>query len=96
MHFHSIRKYFVVLFLAAASTLVSAAPVDINTADATILADSIKGVGRAKAEAIVAYREKNGRFKSVDDLALVKGIGEKIVEINRDNLTAGTLTAPKK
>jgi competence protein ComEA len=96
MNFRSINKYFAVLFLTVASMFASATPVDINTADAETLAASIKGVGHAKAEAIVAYREKNGRFKTIEDLALVKGIGEKTVEANRDNLTAGTLTAPKK
>nr|MBA3493967.1 helix-hairpin-helix domain-containing protein [Gammaproteobacteria bacterium] len=44
------------------------------------------GIGPAKAEAIVAYREKHGPFKSVDDLVMVQGIGEKTVEMNRESL----------
>lgn len=67
----------------------SAGPVDINTADAETLATVMEGVGAKKAEAIVADREKNGPFKSIDDLSRVKGISEKTVEANRANLTAG-------
>ena len=39
-----------------------------------------------KAAAIVAYRETNGPFRSIDELANVKGIGTKTVEKNRTNL----------
>jgi competence protein ComEA len=63
-----------------------AGPVDINGADAKTLARELQGVGMAKAEAIVSYREKNGPFKSADDLAKVKGIGKKLVEQNKANL----------
>ena len=64
--------------------------IDINTADAATLAAAIKGVGQARAEAIIAYREKNGPFATIDDLALVSGIGPKLVEQNRDHLTVGS------
>lgn len=60
-----------------------AAPVNINSADATAIATSLKGVGQSKAEAIVAYRTEHGAFKSADDLAKVKGIGQKTVDNNR-------------
>jgi competence protein ComEA len=43
-------------------------------------------VGDSKAAAIVAYRTKNGAFKTADELAMVKGIGQKTVEANRDNI----------
>ena len=62
--------------------------VDINAADAARLAETIVGIGPARAEAIVAFRNSNGPFKSVDDLMLVKGIGGTTVEKNRDRLTA--------
>lgn len=62
------------------------AAVNINTASAAEL-ESLNGVGAAKAQAIIAHREKNGPFKSVDELAAVKGIGLKLVEKNRANLT---------
>lgn len=62
-------------------------PVDINSAGAEALAEAIKGVGLKRAEAIVAYRDKNGPFATVDDLAKVQGIGERTVEGSRANLT---------
>ena len=49
--------------------------INLNKADVDTLTQSFKGIGRKRAEAIVAYREANGEFKSLDDLALVKGIG---------------------
>lgn len=86
------RKFAIVcfsLFLLGLSSLTWAAPVDINTADAVMLAEAIDGVGPKKAEAIIAYRKKHGPFKSVDDLAKVPGIGAKLVENNRKNMTVG-------
>jgi competence protein ComEA len=76
--------------LSVTSSLAMAAePVDINSADAATLAENVKGVGETKAEAIVAFREKHGPFKTVEDLALVDGIGEKTVQANRELLTVG-------
>ena len=49
---------------------------DINQATAEQLA-TVKGLGQKKASAIVKYRETNGRFKSLDELVKVKGIGQK-------------------
>lgn len=69
--------------IVAAALLAPAAlagPVNVNTADAKTLAKELNGIGLSKAEAIVAYREKNGPFKSADDLAKVQGIGAKTVE----------------
>lgn len=65
-------------------------PVNINTADAASIAAAMKGIGLAKAEAIVAYRQTHGAFKSLDQLAEVKGIGLKTIEKNRDTLTIGS------
>ena len=67
----------------------SAAPIDLNTASAEVLAETIDGVGLKRARAIVEYREHNGPFSSVDDLAQVRGIGARTVERNRDRLTVG-------
>lgn len=61
-------------------------PVNVNTADAKTLAAELQGVGLAKAQAIVAWRDKNGPFRSAEDLAKVKGVGKKLVERNRSNL----------
>jgi competence protein ComEA len=65
-----------------------ASKIDINTANEGQLAQLAK-VGPKKAQEIVRYREANGPFKNVDDLAKVKGIGEKTVEQNRERLLAG-------
>jgi competence protein ComEA len=62
------------------------AKVDLNTADATTLQRELSGVGEAKAKAIVAYRDSNGPFASVDELLEVKGIGKAILDKNRDKL----------
>jgi len=59
--------------------------VNINTADAQSLT-KLKGIGPKKAEAIVAFRKANGAFKTVDQLADVKGIGAKTLEANRKNI----------
>lgn len=63
-----------------------AGPVNVNTADAETISAELQGVGLSKANAIVNYRKTHGPFKSVDDLTLVKGIGERTVEINRANI----------
>ncbi len=60
--------------------------VNINTADASELASELSGVGMARAEAIIEYREANGEFASADDLLSVSGIGSSTVEANRDRI----------
>ncbi len=82
-----------VLTMACLPFLAFAGPVDINSADAETLSAELDGVGLAKAKAIVEYRKKYGPFKNAEDLSLVKGIGERTVEINRENIRVG---APKK
>jgi len=82
----------IVICILLSSSLAFAAPVNINTADATTLAINIKGVGVKKAQAIIQYRKTNGPFKRVDDLVKVKGIGAKLLEKNRADLRI----APKK
>ncbi len=79
----------VILSLALALPAFAAGQVDINKDDAKTLAEGLNGVGLSKAEAIVAYREEHGPFSSADDLAQVKGIGEKIVDKNRDVIEVG-------
>jgi len=63
-----------------------AAQVNINKADAATLATELVGVGEKRAEAIVAYREANGAFKSAEDLMNVKGIGESVLQKNTGNI----------
>ncbi|EKT4523091.1 ComEA family DNA-binding protein [Pseudomonas putida] len=62
------------------------AKLDLNTADALTLQKELNGIGKAKAEAIVAYREAHGPFTSVDELLEIKGIGNALLERNRDKL----------
>jgi len=50
----------------------------------------LKGVGLSKAQAIVEYRKKYGPFKSPGDLSLVKGIGERTVDLNRSDIQVST------
>lgn len=60
-----------------------AGPVDINTADAATLSAELNGIGMARAQAIVEYREQHGPFKSADELTNVTGIGQHTLELNR-------------
>lgn len=60
--------------------------VNINTADAQTIASTLSGVGLKKAEAIVSYRETNGRFNAPADLTKVKGIGNAIVARNEGKI----------
>ena len=72
------------LFLASFSAFSQ--PVNINTADAITIADSIKGIGLTKAKAIIDYRNEHGRFNSADELVMVKGIGTRTVEKIRSDI----------
>lgn len=83
---------FIFMVLVALSASVNAAPIDINTANAAMFATAIDGVGEKKAATIVQYRETNGPFASVDDLANIKGIGSVTVERNRANLMVAPLS----
>ena len=80
------RRSIQVLIASLLPVLAWAGPVDINKADATTIAKELNGIGLSRAQAIVAYREKNGAFKSADDLRKVKGIGAKTLERNRANI----------
>ncbi|CAM4279516.1 MULTISPECIES: competence protein ComEA [Bacillus] len=60
--------------------------VNINTATLEEL-QGISGVGPSKAEAIVAYREENGRFQTIEDITKVSGIGEKSFEKIKSSIT---------
>lgn len=65
----------------------SVAAVNINKADAVSIASALKGVGNARAQEIVRYREAYGPFSSVDELADVKGIGKSTLDDNRARIT---------
>lgn len=61
----------------------AAEPVNVNTASAEEISESLKGIGLSKARLIVDYREANGSFLHVDELVNVKGIGVKTIDNNR-------------
>ena len=82
--------------LALAFPAFAATPVNVNKADAATLAKSLDGVGHAKAEAIVAWREEHGPFKSADDLGQVKGIGPATLERNRSAILLDDTPANNK
>lgn len=64
----------------------NAAKVDLNTASAEQLAAVLKGIGAAKAQAIVRYRSEVGPFRSIAELEEVKGIGPSIVALNKERI----------
>lgn len=68
---------------AATEPLVS---VNINTASADEIAEVMQGVGAAKAQAIVDYREQNGAFTAIEGLTAVKGIGPSTLANNSDRI----------
>ena len=86
-----LKKLFLAV-LASLSFSFALAAVDLNTATVEQLS-TLKGIKAKKATAIVEYRQKNGAFKSVDDLKNVPGIGQKTVDKLRSELTVGG-TAP--
>lgn len=67
----------------AVSGNIFAGEVNINTADADTIASNLNGIGLSKAQAIVAWRDKNGQFTDLSSLQEVKGIGEKTLEKNK-------------
>lgn len=60
--------------------------VNINTASAAEIQDKLVGIGAKKAQAIIDYREKNGKFMSVEQLTEVSGIGKATLEKNRERI----------
>lgn len=83
------------LVLAALLALPAFAAVNINTATQSEL-ESVRGVGPAKAKAIISYREANGSFKTLDDLDNVKGFGKASVEKLKGELSAEPDKAKKQ
>jgi competence protein ComEA len=61
--------------------------VNINSAGAEEMATLLKGIGMKKAQAIIAYREENGPFPTVEAVTQVKGIGPSFLEKNAQHLT---------
>jgi competence protein ComEA len=70
----------------ASAKAAPSAPVDVNTASAADL-QTVPGIGKALAQRIVEFREKNGPFGEVADLVKVRGIGEKSIQRLKPYLT---------
>ena len=83
---HLIRTLTLLLTLFLSGFAI-AETVNVNTANAVTLAETLDGIGESKANAIVDYREQNGDFKTLEDLLQVKGIGEMTLERNKDKIS---------
>jgi competence protein ComEA len=71
-------------------------PVNLNTATAAEL-EQVPGIGPATAQKILQARKSYGKFKSVNDLEAIRGIGQKRLERMRKYLTVGgTPAVPSK
>lgn len=92
----AVRRSVQLLVASLLPMSVWAGPVDINKADAATIAKELQGIGLSRAQAIVEYRDKNGAFKSADDLRKVKGIGAKTIEQNRVNIRIEGTAAARK
>ena len=69
----------------SSSTNIQGDKISLNQANLQQL-QTLNGVGEKKAQAIVEYRQKNGGFKTVDELVNVKGIGPKLLGKNKARL----------
>jgi len=88
------KKFLLVLMIVVAFSLSASvwAAVDLNKATQAEL-EGVKGIGPAKAKAIIDYRTKNGPFKTVDDLDKVSGFGKKTVDKVKAEITVGNAPA---
>ncbi|MBQ6468784.1 MAG: ComEA family DNA-binding protein [Lachnospiraceae bacterium] len=68
------------------NTAGSGRKININTADAETLM-TLNGIGKAKAEAVIAYREEHGSFRSVEEICKVNGIKESVFDRIRESIT---------
>jgi competence protein ComEA len=71
--------------LQAAEPAAAAGQINLNQADVATLSE-LHGIGKAKAEAIIAYREEHGPFEAIEELDAVNGIGAKTIENNADRI----------
>lgn len=78
--------YLSLLLLLLWSGALSAAPVNINKADAATIAAALNGIGLNKARAIVEHRRKHGPFQTPDALMGVRGIGKTMINKNRRDI----------
>jgi len=79
-------KRLMIMALSLCAFNAFSSPVNINTADAKTISDALSGIGLKKAEAIIKYRTEKHPFKTLEDLLEVSGIGEKTIEINKNDI----------
>lgn len=82
------KKFFIkCAFIAICGVIASPimAKVNINTATIDTLSQ-LEGIGHSKAKAIIDYRAAHGGFKTIDELAQVKGVSKKIIDMNRGQI----------
>lgn len=77
------------LVLASLIAFPVLAAVNVNTATQSEL-EAVKGLGPAKAKAIIEFREAHGSFKHLDELDKVKGIGKASIDKMKGELTVGS------
>jgi competence protein ComEA len=80
------------LLIALLQATAAFAAIDLNTATKEQL-DTLPGIGPKKAEAIIQYRAAKGTFKSVEELKEVSGIGDKIFQGIKNEVTVGAAPA---
>ena len=81
-----ITTLFSILFFFTFTQSSYATPVNINKADARLIASSLSGIGKHKAKAIINYREKDGFFEKAMDIVNVKGIGKATYNKNKSDI----------
>lgn len=89
---NKLLQLIIIFFALSGATYAS---VNINTASQAEL-EALKGIGPAKAKAIVEYRNQHGLFSSIDELEKVSGIGAGTIQQLRDELTVGGETASRR
>ena len=93
-----LKSLFFAVILSLISFSASAEIVNLNKANASALQHYLKGIGEKKANNIVQYRQEHKKFKSVEEIQEVKGIGEVIYSKIKSSLslTKGVTVAPEK
>lgn len=82
------RLFILFVGMLSSRVYVSAAEIDLNTATVKEL-QTVKGIGPAKARAIITWRKRHGLFQNIDDLNQVPGFGAKLIKQLKPQLTVG-------
>ena len=77
---------YIVIYIPEEGEEQSPQKIDINRAEPWLL-EALPGIGETRAQAIVDYRDENGKFKRIEDLLRVKGIGQSTFDEIKDYIT---------